>query len=145
MLCRSSRFDLEPRRASEEVDASSSPQSATIALGDTVVLVTVEEIGEGVDFGRWTSTVACFSTWLSLPAGEASSVCWEAGKGALTQRTGGSTLPGGGVCVVGFMKGSGLRSEGGMRSGLEDPDLLGLLVNSDFILPETGTEPTAGV
>lgn len=44
------------------------------------------------------------------------------------------------------MKGSGLRSEGGIRSGLEDPDLLGFLVNStDFILPETGTDPTAGV
>lgn len=71
MLCRSSRFDLEPRRASEEVDASSSPQSTIIASGDTVVLVTVEEIGEGLDLGRWTSTVACCSTWLSLPAGEA--------------------------------------------------------------------------
>lgn len=44
------------------------------------------------------------------------------------------------------MKGSGLRSAGGMRSGLEDPDLLGFLVNStDFVLPDTGTEPTAGV
>lgn len=44
------------------------------------------------------------------------------------------------------MKGSGLRSEGGMRSGLEVPDLLGFLVSStDFILPETGTEPTDGV
>lgn len=33
-----------------------------------------------------------------------------------------------------------------MRSGLEEPDLLGFLVNSaDFILPETGAEPTAGV
>lgn len=52
-------------------------------------------------------------------------------------------LSGGGVCVVGFMKGSGLRSEGGMRSGLEDPDLLGFLVNStDFTLPDIGTEPT---
>lgn len=43
------------------------------------------------------------------------------------------------------MKGSGLRSEGGMWSGLQDGDLLGFLVNStDFILPETGIEPTAG-
>lgn len=87
------------------------------------------------------STVAC-STWLSLSAGDTWSVCWEAGKGALTHRTGGSTLPGGGVCGVGFMKGSGLRSVGGIRSGLEDPDLLGFLVNSTgFRLPETVAEP----
>lgn len=52
MLCKSSRFDLEPRNASEEVDASSSSQSTTIALDDTVVLVTVEEIGEEVELGR---------------------------------------------------------------------------------------------
>lgn len=105
----------------------------------------MEEIGEIVDLGR-TLTLDCCSTWLSLPTGEVWSVCWEADKGALTQRTGGSTLPCGGVCVVGFMKGSGLRSEGGMRSGLEDPDLLGFWVNStDFILPETGVVPTAGV
>lgn len=146
MLCKSSRFDLEPRKVSEEVDASSSPHSTTMALDDTAVLVTVEEIGKGADLGRWTSSVVCCSTWLSLPTGEAGSVCSGIAKGALTQRTGGSTLSGGGVCVVGFMKGSGLRSEGGMRSGLEDPDLLGFLVNSsDFILPETATEPTAGV
>lgn len=44
------------------------------------------------------------------------------------------------------MKGSGLRSAGGIRSGLEDLDLLGFLVNSsDFVLPDRGTEPTAGV
>lgn len=71
MLCKSSRFDLEPRKASEEVDAASSPQSTTIALDDTAVLVTVEETGEGVDLGGWTSAVACCSTWLSLPTGEA--------------------------------------------------------------------------
>lgn len=48
--------------------------------------------------------------------------------------------------MVGFIKGSGLRSEGGMRSGLEDPHLPGFLVYStDVILLETGTEPTAGV
>lgn len=47
---------------------------------------------------------------------------------------------------MGFMKGSGLRSEGGMSSGLEEADLMGFLVkSSDFILPETGIEPTAGV
>lgn len=44
------------------------------------------------------------------------------------------------------MKGSGLRSEGGMRSGLEDPHLPGFLMYStDFTLPETGTDPTAGL
>lgn len=66
MLCKSSRFDLEPRNALEEIDASSSSQFTIIALDDTVVLVTEEEIGEGVDLGRWTSVVACCSTWLSL-------------------------------------------------------------------------------
>lgn len=75
VLCKSSRFDLVPRKASEEVDASSSPQSTAIALDDTVVLVTVEELGEMVDFRRGTSTVACCSTWLFLPTGEAWSVC----------------------------------------------------------------------
>lgn len=146
MLCKSSRFDLEPRKALEEVDASSSPQSTAIALDDTVVLVILGEIGDELGLGRWTSAVACCSTWLSLPIEEDWSVCWEVGKGALTQRTGGSTLPGGGVCMVGFMKGSGLRSEGGIRSGLGDPDLLGFLVDSTgFVLPETGTEPTAVV
>lgn len=70
MLCKSSRFDLEPRKASEEVGASSSLQSNTIALDNTVVLVTEEDIGEGVDLGRWMSAVAC-SAWLSLPTGEA--------------------------------------------------------------------------
>lgn len=39
------------------------------------------------------------------------------------------------------MKGSGLRSEGGIRSGLEVPDFLN---STDFVLPDTGTEPTAG-
>lgn len=62
--------------------------------------------------------------------------------GVLTQRTGGSTLPKGGLCMVGFKKGSGLRSEGGMRSGLEDPDLLGFMVNSAEF---TVTELTVGV
>lgn len=144
VLCKSSRFDLEPRKASHKVDASSSPEASTIAVGDTVVMVGGS--GEGMDLGRWTSAVACCCTGLSSPTGGASSVCWEAGKGTLTQSTGGSALPGGGVCVVGFMKGSGLRSEGGMWSGLEDADLLGFLVNSaDFTLPETGTEPAAGV
>lgn len=48
--------------------------------------------------------------------------------------------------MVGFTKGSGLRSQGGMRSGLEDPDLFGFWVNStDVILPETGAVPTAWV
>lgn len=144
MLCKSSRFDLEPRKASEVSDAPSTPQSTPIALDDTVVLVTVEEIVEEVDLGRWSSTVASWSTSLSLTTGEAWSVSWDAGKGALTQRTGGSTLPGGGVCVVGFMSGSGLRSEGGMRSGLEDPDLPAFLVNSAVFI-ETGAEPAAGV
>lgn len=146
MLCKSSRFDLEPKKASEEVAASSSPQSTSIASEDTVVLVTVEEIGEGVDLGRWISAVACCSGWLSLSTGEAWSICLEASKGALTQRTGGSTLPGGGDCVVELMKGSGLRSEGGIRSGLEDLDLLGVFGNSTgFMLSETVTELAAGV
>lgn len=44
------------------------------------------------------------------------------------------------------MKGSGLRSVGGMWSGLEGADLLGFLVNStDFILSEPGTEPAVTV
>lgn len=48
--------------------------------------------------------------------------------------------------MVGFIKGSGLRSAGGMWSGLEGADLLGFLVTSaDFILSETGTEPTVAV
>lgn len=55
----SSTFDLEPRKASEEVDTSSCPQSTSVAVGDTVVLVTLEVNGEGVDFGRSKSTVAC--------------------------------------------------------------------------------------
>lgn len=71
MLCKSSRFDLEPRKASEAVDTSSSPPSTSIVLDDTVVLVTEEAIGEGVDLGRWISAVAGCSTWLSLPTGEA--------------------------------------------------------------------------
>lgn len=145
MLCKSSRFVLEPWNASEEVEASSSPPSTTIALSDTVALATVEEIGEGVALVRWTSAVAC-STWSSWPTGEAGSGCLEAGNGALTQRRGGSTLHGGGVFAVRFMNGSGLRSDGGMRSGLEDPDLLRFLVNSsDFVLPNAVTEPTAVV
>lgn len=140
-LCKCSRLDLEPRKASEEVDASSSPHSTTIALGDAVVLVIVEEIGEEVDLG--CLAVSLCSSWLSLTTGEAWS--GEAGK-ALTQRTGGSALPGGGVCVVGFMKGSGLRSKGGMRSGLEEADLIVFLVkSSDSILPDTGIGPAAGI
>lgn len=75
VLFKSSRFDLEPRKVSEESDVPSTPESTTIALDDTVVLVTVEEIGEEVDLGRWTSTVACCSTSLSLTTGEAWSVC----------------------------------------------------------------------
>lgn len=75
VLCKSSRFDLDPRKASEEVDASSSPQSTAIALDDTVVLVTVEEIGGGVALGTGTSTVACCSTWLFFSTGDAWSVC----------------------------------------------------------------------
>lgn len=64
----------------------------------------------------------------------------------LQHRTGGSALPEGEVSVMGFRKGSGLRSEGGMRSGLEDPDLHWFLVYSvDFRFPETGTEAAAGV
>lgn len=69
MLCKSSTFDLEPRKASEEVDTSSSPQSISVAVGDSVVLVTLEVNGEGVDFGRLKPTVAC-GTWLSSPVGE---------------------------------------------------------------------------
>lgn len=84
----------------------------------------MDGIGEGADLGG-ILTLGCCSAWLSLPTGAVWSVCWEIGNGALTQRTGGSTLPCGGDCVVGLMKGSGLRSEGGMRSGLEDPDLSG--------------------
>lgn len=38
-------------------------------------------------------------------------------------RTGGSTTLRDGVCVAGFIEGSGLRSEGGIRSGLDDVDL----------------------
>lgn len=46
--------------------------------------------------------------------------------------------------MVGFIKGSGLRSDGGTGSGLQDADLLGVFVKStDFI--ETGTVPAAGV
>lgn len=71
----SSRFDLEPRKASGEVDASPSLQSTIIVLDDTVVVVTVVEIGEGVDFERRTFTLGCCSTWLSLPTGEVWSVC----------------------------------------------------------------------
>lgn len=74
MLLKSSRFDLEPQRASKEVAASSSPQSTSIAFDETGVLVTVEEIGEGLDLGCWTLLVAC-STWLSLLTWEACSVC----------------------------------------------------------------------
>lgn len=44
VLCKCSRVDLEPRKASEEVDASFSPHSSTPALGNAVVLVIVEEI-----------------------------------------------------------------------------------------------------
>lgn len=70
----------------------------------------------------------CCSTWLSSTA---EGVCpLGIGKGALTQRTGGSTMFWDGVCVLGFIKGSGLRSEGGIRSGLEDVDLLVFWVNS---------------
>lgn len=87
--------------------------------------------------------VSLCSTWLSFSTWEAWS--GEAGK-ALTQRTGGSSLPGGGVCVVRFIKGSGLRSEGGMRSGLEDADFIVFFVkSSDFILPDRGIRLTAGV
>lgn len=132
-LCKCSRLDLEPIKASEEVDASSSPHSTATALGDAVVLVMVEEIGEEVDLGCLAASLC--SSLLSLTTGEAWS--GDAGK-ALTQRTGGSALPGGGVCVVGFMKGSGLRSKGGIRSGLEEADLIVFLVkSSDFILPDT--------
>lgn len=35
-----------------------------------------------------------------------------------------------GVCVAGFIEGSGLRSDGGIRSGLEDVDLPVFWVNS---------------
>lgn len=69
MLCKCSRVDLEPRKVSEEIDASSSPQSTTAALGDVVVLVIVEETGEDVDLG--SLTVSLCSRWLSLPTGEA--------------------------------------------------------------------------
>lgn len=44
-------------------------------------------------------------------------------RGALTQRTGGSIQACGGVGVAGLMEGSGVRSEGGISSGLEDLDL----------------------
>ena len=136
-------FDLEPRKLAEEVDASPSLHSTFILFEETVVLATGAESCEGVDLGR-AAVPDCWSTWLSLPAGDVWSVCWEAGKGALTQRTGGSTLPCGGVCVTGLMKGSGLRSEGGTRSGLEDPDLSGFWVNAtDSAPPETGAAPPA--
>lgn len=139
-LCKCSRLDLEPVKASEEVDASSSLHSTTTALGDAVVLLIVEEFGEDVDLG--CLAVSLCSSW-SLTTGGAWS--GEAGK-ALTQRTGGSALPGGGVCVVGFMKGSGLRSKGGMRSGLEEADLIVFLVkSSDFKLPDREIGPAAGV
>lgn len=51
MLCKLSKFELESRKTLEEVDASLSPQSPTIVLCVTVVLVTVEEISEEVDLG----------------------------------------------------------------------------------------------
>lgn len=102
-------------------------------LEDTVVLRTVGEEG---DLGRKPSTLGCSSSWLST--GDVWSLCWEAGRGALTQRTGGSTQVRGGVCVAGFMEGSGVRSEGGMRSGLEDLDL-----STDFKPVEAGDVSTA--
>lgn len=60
------------------------------------------------------------SACLSSLTGELESPRAGGGEGTLTHRTGGSALPGGGVCEVGFRKGSGLRSEGGIRSGLEE-------------------------
>lgn len=65
MLFKSSASDLVPRMASEEIDASSSSQTTTLGVGDTVVLVTLEVSDEGVDLGRLTSTVAGCGTWLS--------------------------------------------------------------------------------
>lgn len=99
------------------------------------MFVTRDRIGRGLVLERalhW----ACCSTWLSLTTG---GVCpLGIGKGALTHSIGGSTMPCDGVCVAGFSDGSGLRSEGGIRSGLEDVDLLGFWVNStDFMLKET--------
>lgn len=99
------------------------------------MFVTRDRIGGGLVLERalhW----ACCSTWLSLTTG---GVCpLGIGKGALTHSIGGSTMPCDGVCVAGFIDGSGLRSEGGIRSGLEDVDLLGFWVNStDFMLKET--------
>lgn len=65
-LCKCSSIDWEPK-ASEE-DASSSLQSTTIAFGDTVVLVTLEETGGGVE--RGTRAVSWFSLTVSLPSSE---------------------------------------------------------------------------
>lgn len=42
--------------------------------------------------------------------------------------------------MAGFMEGSGVRSEGGIRSGLEDLDL-----STDFKPVETGDVSTAGL
>lgn len=48
--------------------------------------------------------------------------------------------------MAGFREGSGLRSEGGIRSGLEETDLPGSLVHSnDVTLAEAATEPPTGV
>lgn len=48
--------------------------------------------------------------------------------------------------MLGFKKGSGLRSDGGMRSGLEGLDLLAFAGHSIDVIPaETGVEPTVGL
>lgn len=130
----SSWLDLEQRSASEEVDASPSLHSNTkVSVG--VVFVTRDRIGSGQ---VWETTLpwGCCSTWFSLTTG---GVCpLGIGKGALTQRTGGSTMPCDGACVAELIEGSGLRSDGGIRSGLEDVHLLGFGVKSkDFMFKET--------
>lgn len=68
------------------------------------------------------------SSWLSSTTEEFCPL--RIGKGALTQRTGGSPMPWDSVWIAGSIEGSGLRSEGGIRSGLEDVDLLVFWVSS---------------
>lgn len=60
-------MDLELRSASEEVDASPSLLSTTIASVDAA-LVKSEGTGGVLDLGR-TFPVGCDSTWLSLTTG----------------------------------------------------------------------------
>lgn len=133
MFCRSCGFDPGITATSENEDVSA--QSTAMTSRDAAVWATGEsDLEKG-------SLAAC-SIWSSSSTRENSSnlVCRVIGGWALAQRKGGSSVVAGGVRVVVFMKGSGLRSVGGLRSGLEDTDSVPGAVCGTSLLSEIGHE-----